>query len=256
MSPTDSLSRRDFLSGLGIAGLAASGKRPKTHIITLSFDDGFRKSSIETARIFEKHGLSACINVIATAHHDDFILPNDYHRHPVGDFGLWNELLARGHEIMPHGYSHSNLAKLPLESAKDLILRCLDYFSTALNGFDPSQAVFNFPYNASTPAIERWLTNEVLAFRTGFAQVNPLPHVGQKKLICSSHGPGNIDAFLTQEIDRFVASAGGWLIFNAHGLDGEGWGPLSSACLDNLLARLTSIETIEVTPAGYALANL
>lgn len=250
----NSLSRRGFLKGLGLSALAVTAKYAKTHVITLSFDDGFRKSSIDTARIFEKHGLSACINVIATAHHDDFVLPDDFHRYPVGDFGLWNELVARGHEVMPHGYVHRNLMEVPLQQARDLISRCLDYFSDTLNGFDPLQAIFNFPYNASSLAIEEWLADQVKAFRTGYAQINPLPHAGQKKLICSSHGPGNIDAFLTREIDRFLASTGGWLIFNAHGLDDEGWGPLSSSCLDGLLAKLTALESVLVIPTGQALA--
>lgn len=30
----------------------------------------------------------------------------------------------------------------------------------------------------------------------------------------------------------------GWLIYNAHGLDDEGWGPMSSVFLDELLDRL------------------
>lgn len=253
---TRTLSRRRFLGTLTLAAHAVCRSRRKTHVITLSFDDGFRRSSIETARIFEKHRLSACINVIATAHHDDFEAPDEYHRHTVGDFDLWNELVARGHEVMPHGYSHRNLAAMPPESAKDQIMKCLDYFSEALDGFDPAKAVFNFPYNASTPELEEWLSSRVLAYRMGYAQVNALPHEGQKKLICSSHGPNNIDEFLTREIDQFLASSGGWYIFNAHGLDGEGWGPLSSLCLDMLLGRLTDIKTVEVIPAGLALAGL
>jgi peptidoglycan/xylan/chitin deacetylase (PgdA/CDA1 family) len=114
----DSITRRSFLKGVGLSALAAATKRQTTHVITLSFDDGFRKSSLETAKIFEKHGLSACINVIATAHRDDFVLPNDYHRFPAGDFGLWNELVARGHEVMPHGYKHQNLTEVPLQVAR------------------------------------------------------------------------------------------------------------------------------------------
>ena len=92
----------------------------KTHFVTLSFDDGFKKSSIRTAEIYEKYKLSACINVIATAHLPDFVLPNEYHRWPVGDFGLWNELQSRGHEIMPHGYKHANKRELPLAESQDL----------------------------------------------------------------------------------------------------------------------------------------
>ena len=120
----------------------------------------------------------------------------------------------------------------------------------------PSEAIFNFPYNASNPAIEEWLAVQVKAFRTGYAQINALPHVGQKKLICSSHGPGNIDAFLTKEINRFLASPGGWLIFNAHGLDEEGWGPLSASHLDSLLLELKAIENVLVIPTGRALVDV
>ena len=43
-------------------------------------------------------------------------------RVPRGDFGLWNDLKARGHEVMPHGYKHANKASIPLAEAKDLIL--------------------------------------------------------------------------------------------------------------------------------------
>jgi len=247
------MDRRLFIKHIGLAALASTVASDKTHVVTLSFDDGFKKSSLETARIFEKHNLFACINVIAIAHHQDFVRPDEYHVHPVGDFGLWNELAERGHEIMPHGYAHKNLTQMPLREAKDQILRCLDYFSGALKGFDPRKVIFNFPYNASTPAIETWLSGQVRAFRTGYAQINPLPHAGQKKLVCSSHGPGNIDAFLTEELRRFLASSGGWLIFNAHGLDSEGWGPLSSDCLDRLLTMLTANPSVLVMPTGHAL---
>ncbi len=260
---TPSLTRRDFLKNLGAAALlgpvaaACKTEHPaKTHFITLSFDDGFRKSSIKTAEIFEKYNLSACINVIATAHHPDFVLPDEYHDVPVGDFGLWNELQERGHEIMPHGYMHANLKEAPIERAKDLILRCLDYFSRELKGFEPQKAIFNFPYNASSPEIEAWLVEHVKAFRTGYAPINPAPHAGQTRLTCTSHGPGNIDRHLTNEIDNFLALPSGWLIYNTHGLDDEGWGPLSATVLDQLLARLTAIDTVEVIPTGRALAAL
>ena len=155
-------SRRDFLlttgaaaASLAIPNAASSDESPekKRHIVTLSFDDGFKKSSIKTAEIYEKHKLSACINVVASAHMKEF-RPPDYPTVPRGDFGLWNELQARGHEIMPHSYKHANLRQLPLAEAKDLIRRCLDVFSKELKDFDPKEAVYNFAYNASTPELE------------------------------------------------------------------------------------------------------
>ena len=248
--------RRQIIKYLGLAsaGLVISqsafAASEKKHIITLSFDDGFEKSSIKTAEIFEKYGLSACINVIATAHLNNFTLPNEYHAWKVGDFQLWNELQKRGHEIMPHSYDHQNLAEMPFEKAKESILKCIDVFNEELDGFNAKESVYNFAYNASTPPIEEWLGTQVKAFRTGGPVVNPLPFKGQKKLTCISHGPENIDKHLGEAIDNFLKTPSGWFIYNTHGLDDEGWGPVSSVFLDELLDRLTKISTVDILPAG------
>ena len=97
-------SRRDFLAvigttatGLAVPHLSLASEEPKKkrHIVTLSFDDGFKKSSVMTAEIYEKYKLSACINVVASAHMKDFRAP-DYPDVTRADFGLWNDLKARG----------------------------------------------------------------------------------------------------------------------------------------------------------------
>jgi peptidoglycan/xylan/chitin deacetylase (PgdA/CDA1 family) len=168
-----------------------SGK--KTHIITLSFDDGFKKSSIKTAEIYEKYNLSACINVTATAYLRKSDLPDIWRKYPAGDFGLWNELKARGHEIMPHGYRHAHLNRLPFEQAKDLILRCIEYFSRHLKGFEPKKSVFNFPYNKATPELEEWVSKKVRAYRVRGPGINPLPNAKQVRLTCVMYGPGNCE---------------------------------------------------------------
>ena len=257
-------SRRKALKVMGMGAAALSMPSilfsnvivdEEKHFITLSFDDGFKKSSIRTAEIYEKYKLSACINVIATAHLPDFVLPNEYHRWPVGDFGLWNELKQRGHEVMMHGYKHANKSQMAFEDAKDLILKCIDYFSKNLNGFDPKQSIFNFPFNASTLQLEEWLPSQVKAFRTGGPAINELPHKGQAKLTCSAFGPDNCENHLNGEIDKLLEQSSGWLIYNVHGLDDEGWGPIGSDYLDKLLARLTAIKTVQIIPAGKALAG-
>lgn len=244
--------RRDFFiaagataSALVVPGPSIASDRPKKrHIVTLSFDDGFRKSFLRTAEIYEKHKLSACLNVVAA-----WSLP------PFADFKLWNELQNRGHEIMPHGYKHENLRQVSFDEGKNLIRRCLDMFAEKLEGFDPKRAIFNFPYNASTPELEKWLPTQVLAFRTGGAAINPLPHKGQAKLTCTSFGPGNSEAAVDREIEKLLAKDSGWLIFNTHGLDDEGWGPIRATYLERLLDRLLAIESVEILPAGKALAK-
>ena len=263
---TKRFTRRKLLESIGFGAVVLAlphrlaAERPnvtgKTHFLTLSFDDGFKKSSLRTAEIYEKHKLAACINVIATAHLPEFVLPNEYHRWPVGDFGLWNELQSRGHEIMPHGFKHANKRELPLAAAQDLIRRCLDAFSKQLKGFDPKTSVFNFPFNASTRELESWLPGEVMAFRTGGPAVNRLPHGGQSKLTCTGFGPDNTDGHLMGEIDNWLAQASGWLIYNTHGLDEEGYGPLSASVLDKLLGRLVAMPHVEIVPAAHALIGV
>ena len=261
-----SKSRREFIrtAGLGVASLAATStlisceveSKEPTHIISLSFDDGFRKSSIRTAEIYEKYKLSACLNVIASAHKKQFELPSEYHAWQVGDFELWNELQSRGHEIMPHTYRHANLTQMPIDEAEQLILKCLDVFSDELNDFKPEESIFNFAFNASNSGLEDLLKPMVRAVRTGGPAVNQLPYEDQFRLTCISKVPENIDGHLGLIISKLLELPSGWLIYNTHGLDDEGWGPLSSSYLDELLSRLVQMDHVAVLPVGKALNAL
>jgi peptidoglycan/xylan/chitin deacetylase (PgdA/CDA1 family) len=220
-------------------------------VVTLSFDDGFERSSLRTAEIFERHGLSAAINVVARGHLGEPV-ESWHERWPKGDFGLWNELAARGHEVMPHGLVHANKAALPFAESVRLIERCLDVFTTALAGFDAARAVFAFPYNASTPELEAWLPTVVRAFRTSGDPIMPTPQPGQTRIGCASFGPSACDEHLESLVDELLARPSGWLCYNTHGLDDEGWGPLSATTLERLLERLTAAG-VRVLPAGAAL---
>jgi peptidoglycan/xylan/chitin deacetylase (PgdA/CDA1 family) len=267
------MKRRDSIRLMGAAGLGllagrtggqVAGPDPgspgqadpdapvdRTHLITLSFDDGFRKSSIKTAEIYEKHGLKACINVIASAHLQ--ATADEFQQLPVGDFVLWNDLKKRGHEVMPHSYRHANLTQMPLEEAKVLVNKCIDMFKRELEGFRAEESVYNLAYNASTPELEDWLHTKFRAIRTHGDHINPLPFEGMFRLGCISHGPENIDQHLGETIDRFLEGPPGWLVYNTHGLDGEGWGPVSSGYLDELLHRLKGMAHVDVLPVIPAL---
>jgi hypothetical protein len=157
---------------------------------------------------------------------------------------------------MPHGFKHANKRELPLAEAEDLIRRCLDYFTQHLQGFDAKKAVFNFPFNASSPELEKWLPRRVMAFRTGGPAVNLLPHRGQAKLTCTNFGPGNTDSHLIGEVDKWLAEPSGWFIYNTHGLDDEGYGPLTTSVLDRLLDRLSAMPHVRIVPAAQALAEV
>ncbi|MEM8486785.1 MAG: polysaccharide deacetylase family protein [Bacteroidota bacterium] len=253
------MKRRTFVQQLGMSALALGtgtlrldnplGRRP-SHLVTFSFDDGFKKSFLEAARIHEQHGLSGCFNVIASAHLPEFVEPDDYiKKHLMGDFDTWNSLQDRGHEVMVHSWAHNNLARLPEERAKKLIDKSLDYFEKHLDGFKRKDAIFNFPFNASTPALEDHTLAQVRAIRTGGNwDVNPFPTAETRRLSCVIYPrPGNGDAWVENHVNTFLENEqGGWLIVNTHGLGDEGWGPISAAYLDKLLGRLVKLAQVEV----------
>ena len=256
----NSMKRRGFLGVLGsmtaatIPAYPSSSEAGGPHVISLSFDDGFRKSFLRIAEIYEKFSLPACFNIIASAHMPGNQVRDDYMKQEqFGAFGVWNELQDRGHEIMPHGYRHAHLASLPLGEAQDLIRKCLDVFSRELRGFDPKKAVFNFPYNQSSPELEAWLPSVVMAFRTTGGVINPLPQPATVKITTGGWGPGNAEKDVDRWVERLLARPAGWMVYNLHGLDEEGWGPIRPAYLEQLLGRLTKIDSVRILPAARVL---
>lgn len=258
------MKRRTFVNKTALAGLGLTlgsfTQSGKTHLLTLSFDDGFKKSFYRIAEIHEEYGLKACMNVIASGHLPSFkgvgpwILPE-----LLGNFDDWNNLKSRGHEIMPHTWEHLKLPDLPLEQAKMNITKCLDYFKQNLEGYVDSEAVYNFAFNASTAELEEFALQRVRAVRTGGwlvlkdTRVNRIPVSSEAvRLGCWGQGPDLCDDYVEQEVNQFLNGEGGWLILNLHGLDAEGWGPVSTRYLDGLLKRLIKIDHLDVLPAGTA----
>lgn len=255
--------RASALAGLGL-GLEVFTKRRKTHMLTLSFDDGFKKSFYRIAEIHAEYGLKACLNVIASGHLPEFkgvgkwVLPE-----LMGNFDDWNTLKSRGHELMPHTWDHINLTEVPIEEAKRNIDKCLDYFEQYLEGYKASEAVYNFAFNASTPELNAFTLTKVRAVRTGGSlllkdtRVNMIPR-GSKPVAlgCWSRGPDMCNSYVEEEVNTFLAGTGGWLIINLHGLDDEGWGPVSTGYLDGLLKRLVRVDYLDVLPTGEVLKKI
>lgn len=224
-----------------------------THWLTLSFDDGFAKSFRIAADIAEEFGVKANLNIIASGCEPGFKPADEYHNAPVGGWDLWNELAARGHEIGMHSWDHQNHAREPLEIVLQKIDRCREAFERNLKGFDRREAVYYFPYNASTPAVEAYLSSQVRAYRTGGSGFNAPPSPGSRRLHCTAFGPGNCEAHLDGCVEQWLASAGGWLIYNTHGYDAEGWGPITPAYNRRLYARLAKMPHVAIVTPRDAL---
>lgn len=262
------MTRRELLLATTAAAIGTplgwTGKVKKTHIVTISFDDGFRKSFYKTAEIYESFKLRACFNVIAQGHLESFRPTNNgvpdagINPFPKGDFTDWNALKKRGHEVMTHTFNHVNLTTIPLDEAKRDIDRCIAEFQKNLRGFSAKDSVYNFACNASNPELDAYCLSKFLVVRTqGDTPVNPIPTVRKPVRIgCWSNGPKNCDDFFESTLNDFLASPGGWFVFNTHGLDEEGWGPMSSRYLHQLLAKLVRMEHVEVLPAGAVVQRL
>ena len=262
------MKRRTFLKSTALTTLGLNfdyfPARKKTHILSLSFDDGFKKSFYRIAEIHETYGLKACLNVIASGHLPSFKGVDKWIRPELmGNFDDWNHLKGRGHEIMPHTWDHLNLTQIPPDEAKTNIERCLDYFEQHLEGYVPANAVYNFAFNASTPDLDNFTLKRVRAVRTGGWLIlkgscyNPIPVNNQPLALgCWGHGPDNGNAYTENEINQFLAGPGGWLIINMHGLDDEGWGPISANYLDGMLNRLVKIKNLDILPVGEVLRKV
>jgi hypothetical protein len=149
-----------------------------------------------------------------------------------------------------------------LSQAKENILKCLEYFDRNLDGYNAKKAVYNYAFDASTEELDMFTLQHVRAVRTGGwllwegEEYNAMP-VTEKtgRLGCWTNGPNNNDRWVDKQIDEFLKTDGGWLILNLHGLENEGWGPISANYLDKLLKRLVGIDNLAVLPVGAALPS-
>lgn len=218
--------------------------------VSFVFDDGFTDSCLKVADMFEARGLSATFAVLVN--HDGFM--PDF---PKGDFALWQQLLERGHEIHPHGWDHSDLSKLPFEEAAQQIDGCLAHFAEHLDGFTAANAVYHLTYNRSTPEVDRYLLQRVRAIRTTGPQgipTNGLNNQGdlkRRRFDCAWEGPLVCDEHLLTHLQGATsASDAAHFCYMLHGLDLEGWGPVSSLGLMRALDTIIESPDLAYEPIG------
>lgn len=210
--------------------------------LTFSFDDGFLDSTTKTAAIFENFSLRAEFNVVAS-----FSFKDDHTTNNHAKFDFLNELQSRGHIIQPHGYNHTDKTKVAFNEATDLIDKCIDIFSENLDGFVAIKSIFCFPYNASNEEVEQYVSGKFRAFRTGYDKViNDIPS-RKTKMIFGDSWP-NVEEQIDRSIQELLKMENGWLVYNTHGIDGEGWEPISSEYLEKTLVRLQTYNDIKILP--------
>lgn len=217
--------------------------------VSFVFDDGFTASCLKIADIFERWGLAATFAVLVN--------PEGFKVEvPKGDFGLWNELQDRGHLIHPHGWDHTDLTQIPLAEAKEKVNACLDGFSQRLNGFDTRKSIYHLTYNRSTPEVNDYLLSRVAAIRTNSVEsalgdgLHTQAEWNSRIFRCGGFGPDSCDTDLHRVLSRAEEEQPVFVYYMMHGLDGEGWGPVSSGALESALGKIqqSPVLTYQINP--------
>ncbi|RZI44731.1 hypothetical protein EGT07_04800 [Herbaspirillum sp. HC18] len=192
-------------------------KGGKVAAASYTFDDGYPSSS-KIATIFENRGLRATF----------FIIPGNL----FTDWSFWRDIQSRGHEIGNHSMTHEvdmgdasvsdQTLQYEINGAQDEIARNL--------GVRPQS--FAFPWHSYTAKA---------------LQVAEASHIAVRKV---NNGEGNYEfAFfdndhassLSQQLAAVnaqlqnVVNGEGWFVAGAHGVDGDGWSPVTSQFLQDHL---------------------
>lgn len=234
---------------------ASSRTSTPRRAVSFCFDDGFRRSSEEVATLFSAHGVRACFCVLAAPHEtaDSYV-----RKFETGGWANWRALRAAGHEIAPHGWAHENLFDLSFAAATDSILRTWDAFASELPGFDPQESVFHPAYLRAPDELVAWLGTHALAARIAGADgINAWQASKRGGIVnCVCFGPRDVDVRMRDRVSSFLAGEGDWLVPVLHGIDDEGWGPISRTALQDLVETILDAGVRIETPNRLLLEKI
>jgi len=208
--------------------------------VGIVFDDGFIKSSLKTAELYEEFGIRAVFAVLAD--------PTVNFVPGCGDWKLWNELQKRGHIIQPHGYTHANLRNVTHEEGVQLVDRALKSFEDNLEGFKAKDCIYCFTYNLSTPRLVEYLLPKVRAVRHGGSAFLTDADLKARVWHSTTFGPEDPAGDFEKHLDRAKEIEAKALFYVPHGIDGEYWGAMKLESLRRILDRIVNGEDFEYWP--------
>jgi peptidoglycan/xylan/chitin deacetylase (PgdA/CDA1 family) len=194
-------------------------KGGRTAAASYTFDDGYA-SSAKIAAIFENRGLRATF----------FIVPGTIEE---SAWSFWKDLHARGHEIGNHSMTHT--VDMGDASTSDAVLDAEINQSQKLleQRIGARPLSFAFPWHSYTQKALQLAESRHFAVR----KVNNGENNYEFAFFDDAHA-GSLDEQLAVVNDQLlrVVNSGGWFVAGGHGVDGDGWSPVSSRFLQDHLA--------------------
>ncbi|PRD44304.1 polysaccharide deacetylase [Phyllobacterium phragmitis] len=216
-------------------------------LVSFTFDDVPDTALTNGARILEEHGVRGTFYIsgsLAGSEEPDRTL--------ITEEGC-RELVARGHEIGCHTFSHMKVRHMSVE-AIDADLERNEHYLAQIEK-TASKRNFAYPYNAGSFSARRIFENRFSTCRMGGEQinrgsVNPVFLHGVEIRQPETHAQG-----LTGRIDELVAEPG-WLIFFTHDIAPT---PTPYGCTPETFEMLVAYALLRgctVLPVRDALAQL
>ncbi|HEY3797781.1 MAG TPA: polysaccharide deacetylase family protein [Caulobacteraceae bacterium] len=199
-------------------------KAPPGPMLSFAFDDAPVSATTTGARVLEARGLKATYYIAAALAGSDA---------PTGRMAMAEDirrLLAAGHEIGCHTYSHLDCGQAgPCDAIEDVATNA----ETLMAWGAPRPTTFAYPYGDVAPATKRALAGRFSVLRalhrgvvTAGADLNQAPSVGVE-------GPDG-EALAARWLER-AAQRGAWLILTTHDVSET---PTAWGCTPDALARL------------------
>lgn len=191
----------------------------KSAAASYTFDDGY-PSSATIATIFENRGLRATF----------FIIPGSI---DDSQWSFWAGMLNKGHEIGNHSMTHNvdmgdssvsdQTLNLEINAAQDRIAQRL--------GTRPLS--FAFPWHSYTQKALQFAETRHISVR----KVNNGEDNYEFAFFDQDHAASLSEQLATVNSQlQNVVSNGGWFVAGGHGVDGDGWSPVTSRFLQDHLS--------------------
>lgn len=200
--------------------------------LSIIFDDGIATSAEQAVDILANYGFSASFYVVTGWVRPKKIPIKDKYNRLLdhGDWDFWRRVVAAGHEVGSHSFSHLNVSgKLatffPIVTIADLLWSAHDIKTNIPQPLITISMPFNESSAVSTQVVKRTFAGRSLG--TSDLKYNPTIDLDVYNIV--SWAPSR--ALLLEQYRKAIAEIpiGSWLILQLHGFEREGWEPISTA---------------------------